>query len=91
MIPVRIGLDKVFCREHLFWQPSGHSSFAAVLQGNFTIHYQFQTRKTDRSDAYFSCVPKEEVCDQLRYTDTFGTKGAPPAFHLPPTSTFLLE
>ncbi|KAL9968372.1 hypothetical protein ACROYT_G026738 [Oculina patagonica] len=38
MIPVRIGLDKVFCRKHLFWQPTGHSSFAALLQGA-TSHY----------------------------------------------------
>jgi len=37
MIPVRIGLGKVFCREQLYWQPTGHSSFAAVLQGNLTV------------------------------------------------------
>lgn len=37
MIPVRIGLGKVFCREQLFWQPTGHSSFAAVLQGDLTF------------------------------------------------------
>ena len=37
MIPVRIGLGKFFCREQLYWQPTGHSSFAAVLQGNLTF------------------------------------------------------
>jgi len=38
MIPVRIGLGKVFCRKQLYWQPTGHSSFATVLQGA-TSHY----------------------------------------------------
>ena len=42
MIPVRIGLGKVFCREQLFWQPTGHSSFAAVLQGNLTFTDNFK-------------------------------------------------
>lgn len=42
MIPVRIGLGKVFCREQLYWQPTGHSSFAAVLQGNVTLTAVFK-------------------------------------------------
>lgn len=33
MIPVRIGLEKVFCGEQAFWQAGGHSSLYAVILG----------------------------------------------------------
>ncbi|RMX47329.1 hypothetical protein pdam_00012599 [Pocillopora damicornis] len=33
MIPVRIGLEKVFCGEQAFWQAGGHPSLYAVILG----------------------------------------------------------
>ena len=37
MIPIRMGLEKTFCSEQLYWQPRGHSSLAVKLQGKRTV------------------------------------------------------
>ena len=69
MIPVRIGLGKVFCREQLFWQPTGHSSFAAVLQGNltFTAYFKWVCLFRINPDRKWSSYGKEKCLQVSEY------------------------
>lgn len=38
MLPIHMRPEKTFCRGQLFWEPTGHSSLATVIQGAMT-HY----------------------------------------------------